>query len=149
MSKRFKFITIAAIIAMLVLLTTILADIKNTYIKLGTLTTELSQVKAEFNQYHTLVQKVNEIDNKFTRNLADAKAENDHRYNNVINDVARLQLNNGKPNQTSSAGMDDANACELTGETRQNYYLLRDDIITKDTMILGLQQYISRICLAE
>ncbi|RKS87316.1 prophage endopeptidase [Orbus hercynius] len=149
MSTRFKFILVIAIIAVFGLLVTILVDIKNTYVELGSVKTELVQVKSEFSQYQTLVQKVNEIDHKFTQELTDAKSENDKQYNNVINNIASLQLNNSKPNQTGSAGMDDANACELTGEARQNYYLLRDDIITKDNQVLGLQSYIKNVCLVE
>lgn len=146
MSTRFKFISIIAIMAIVALLITILIDIKNTYLALGSIKTELTQVKQEFTNYKTLVQKVNEIDNKFTQDLANAKAENNKLYDNVINGLGRLQLN---INKTTATSMDDANACELTGEARQNYYLLRDDIITKDKQILGLQDYINNICLSQ
>ncbi|WP_392559338.1 lysis protein [Orbus mooreae] len=154
MSTRFKFILVIAVIAIFALLITILLDIKNTYLELGSIRTELSQVKAEFTKYQTLVQKVNDIDTKFTQELTRAKAENNKLYNNVINGIGRLHLNAQQNNlqtnqQTSPSGMDDANTCELTGEARQNYYLLRDDIITKDAMILGLQEYIKNVCLAE
>lgn len=147
MSNRFKFIAIAAVIAVFVLLIAILVDIKNTYFELGSIKTELSQVKAEFEKYQTLVQKVSEIDNKFTKDLADAKAENNKLYDNVINGLGRLQLNISKAEQSTSASLDDGATCELTGEARQNYYLLREDIITKDNMILGLQEYINEVCL--
>lgn len=149
MPTRFKFITIVAVIAVFALLITILLDIKNTYLELSSIKTELSQVKAEFNQYQMLVQKVSEIDNKFTKELADAKVENDKLYNNVINGLGWLQLNISNAEQTEPPRLDDAKACELTGEARQNYYLLRNDIITKDNQILGLQAYINQICLSE
>lgn len=151
MPTRFKFITIVAVIAVFALLITILLDIKNTYLELSSIKTELSQVKAEFNQYQMLVQKVSEIDNKFTKELADAKAENNKLYNNVITGIGRLQLNisNAEQTTTTTASVANGTACELTGEARQNYYLLRDDIITKDNQILGLQAYINQICLSE
>lgn len=150
MPTRFKFITIVAVIAVFALLITILLDIKNTYLELSSIKTELSQVKAEFNQYQMLVQKVSEIDNKFTKELADAKAENNKLYNNVITGIGRLQLNISNAEQTTTtASVANGTACELTGEARQNYYLLRKDIITKDNQILGLQAYINQICLSE
>ena len=113
---------------------------------LGTIKTELTQVKQEFQNYQSLVQKVNDIDTKFSRELADEKAKNNELYNDVISGLGRLQLN---IKQTTATSVDDAKSCELTGEARQNYYLLRDDIITKDKMILGLQHYINEICLTE
>lgn len=147
MSTRFKFISIIAVMAIVALLITILVDIKNTYLALGSIKTELSQVKQEFTNYKTLVLKVNEIDNKFTEDLSNAKAENNKLYDNVINGLGRLQLNIDKATKATTTSMDDAKACELTGEARQNYYLLRDDIITKDNQILGLQAYINEVCL--
>lgn len=149
MSTRFKFIAIVAVIAVFALLITILFDIKNTYLELGSIKTELSQVKAEFNQYQTLVRRVSEIDTKFTQELTHAKAENNKLYNNVISGLGRLQLNISKAGQSTPTSMDDGTSCELTGEARQNYYLLRDDIITKDNQILGLQEYIKNIYLTN
>jgi len=146
MSTRFKFIAIVAIVAAFGLLIAIIIDIKNTYVELSSIKTELSQVKAEFDKYQILVQRVQDIDDKFTQELTHAKAENNKLYNNVINGIGRLQLNIDKATTTS---LDDAKACELSGEARQNYYLLRDDIITKDNQILGLQEYIKNVCLIK
>lgn len=146
MSNRFKLICIVIVLSIASLMWVILNDIRQTYLELGAIQHELSALSQQFQQYQKLVQKVNDIDSKFTQELTDAKAENLHRYNNVINHVARLQLNSSK---TATATLDDANACELTGEARQNYYLLRNDIITKDNVILGLQHYIREVCLAK
>jgi len=150
MSTRFKFIAIIAVITIVLgLLIAIVIDIKNTYTRVGVIEIELSQVKAEFDKYQILVQRVQDIDNKFTQELTHAKAENNKLYNNVINGLGRLQLNIDKTAKTTSTNMDDAKACELSGEARQNYYLLRDDIITKDNQILGLQHYIKDVCLVD
>jgi len=149
MSTRFKFIAIVAIVAAFGLLIAIIIDIKNTYVELSSIKTELSQVKAEFDKYQILVQRVQDIDNKFTQELTHAKAENNKLYNNVINGLGRLQLNIDKTAKATSTNLDDAKTCELSGEARQNYYLLRDDIITKDNQILGLQEYIKNVCLIE
>lgn len=150
MYNKFNFIVVMITIIIIVLISRILVDARNTYIELGEIKTELAKIESEFNHYHTLVQIVNDIDNKFTQELTNEKAENINRFNNVINHVARLQLNVNNANTKNTAtttGMDDAKTCQLTGEARQNYYLLRDDIITKDKMILGLQNYIRDICL--
>ncbi|WP_392552963.1 lysis system i-spanin subunit Rz [Orbus wheelerorum] len=146
MSNRFKLILASVAILILLFLGFIWIDIRNTYIELGGIKTELSQIKAEFKRYQVLAQKVRDIDDKFTQELTHAKAENNKLYNNVINGIGRLQLN---INKAATANLDDAKTCELTGETRQNYYLLRDDIITKDNMIVALQKYITNICLAN
>ncbi|WP_392552909.1 lysis protein [Orbus wheelerorum] len=149
MSVKLKLIIAIMVIAALGALIAIFIDINNTYTKLGVIEVELSQVKDEFKQYQKLVLKVNEIDSKFTQELTHAKAENNKFYNNVINGLGRLQLNIDKAAKPTTTNLDDAKACELTGEARQNYYLLRDDIITKDNQILGLQEYIKNVCLIE
>jgi len=146
MSNRFKLIYVSVAIFILLLLGFIWIDIRNTYIELGGIKKELLQIQAEFKQYQVLVQKVSDIDDKFTQELTHAKAENNKLYNNVISGIGRLQLN---INKATTTNLDDAKTCELTGQARQNYYLLRDDIITKDNMILGLQKYITSICLAN
>ncbi|WP_392560862.1 lysis system i-spanin subunit Rz [Orbus sturtevantii] len=146
MSNRFKLIFASAAVFILLFLGFIWVDIRNTYIELGGIKTELSQIKAEFKRYQLLAQKVRDIDDKFTQELTHAKAENNKLYNNVINGLGRLQFN---INKTATTNVDDAKASELSGEARQNYYLLRDDIITKDTMIIALQKYITAICLAN
>ncbi|WP_392559813.1 lysis system i-spanin subunit Rz [Orbus mooreae] len=125
MSTRFKFILVITMTTVFGLLITVLFDIKNTYLEFGSIKTELSQVKAEFNQYQMIVQKVNDIDNKFTHNLANTKSENNNLYDNVINDLGRLQFNLSKAEQSTTSSMDDGVFCELTGEARQNYYQLR------------------------
>lgn len=134
------------IISVLTFLFVLIFDARNTYIELGKIKAELVTIEKEFSRYQTLVKTVNDIDNKFTQELTNEKAENINRFNNVINHVARLQLNANNAN-TTTTGMDDAKTCQLTGEARQNYYLLRNDIITKDKMILGLQSYVNKICL--
>jgi len=146
MSNRFKLICASFAVLILLFLGFIWIDIRNTYIELGGIKTELSQIQAEFKQYRVLVQKVRDIDDKFTQELTHAKTENNKLYNNVLNGLGRLQLN---INKATTANLDDGKAYELTGEARQNYYLLRDDIITKDNMILALQKYITSICLAN
>jgi len=67
----------------------------------------------------------------------------------LSNGIARFQLNVDKTAKATTASMDNANACELVGEARQNYYLLRDEIITKDNQNLGLQVNIKKVCLVD
>lgn len=148
MFDRLKLMGIISCIGAFILLLMMFNHIRQTYLELNAIKHELSQVTTAFKQYQSLVEQVNNIDRKFTQELTDAKIENNKLYHNVIDGIGRLQLNikqTGK--QASTASLDDGSACELTGEARQNYYLLRDDILTKDAMILGLQTYIKQVCL--
>lgn len=150
MLNRFKVIGVMAVIVVLSLLLMIFYDIRQTYLELGAIKHQLSQVTAEFKQYQSLVDQVNSIDHKFTQELTDAKIENTKLYHHVIDGIGRLQLNiKQTTQQATTTSMDDETTCELTGEARQNYYLLRNDIISKDAMIRALQTYVNNICLTN
>ncbi|WP_392563219.1 lysis system i-spanin subunit Rz (plasmid) [Orbus sturtevantii] len=143
MTTKYKVITIISVISVFILLLGVI-DIKNTYIELSRLKNELSKIKSDFNQYKKLSVELDGINNKLTQELSDAKTENNKLYSNVINGLGRLQFNIDKATPSS---VDDEKTCELSGEARQNYHLLRDDIITKDKMIIGLQKYVHDVCL--
>lgn len=146
MSNRLKFISIVAVIAVFVLLLTILIDIRNTYVELGSIKTELTQVKKEFQGYKSLVQKVNDIDTKFTQELTDAKNENNRLYNNVITGIGRLQFN---INKTTTVSPTNAECARLDDSSQRNYFILRERIEQSRLQIEGLQSYIKEVCLNE
>lgn len=87
------------------------------------------------------------LDEKYTRELADAKAENDRLRADVVAGKRQLQLKATCANRTTSTpGMADAGAAELTADAELNYWRLRDGIETADKMIRGLQEYINTQC---
>ncbi|WP_256999307.1 lysis protein [Cronobacter sakazakii] len=45
--------------------------------------------------------------------------------------------------------MDDASTAELTPDARQNYFHLREQLVTAEKQILGLQEYIRTVVFDE
>uniref|UniRef100_UPI0035E3D6E3 lysis system i-spanin subunit Rz n=1 Tax=Atlantibacter hermannii TaxID=565 RepID=UPI0035E3D6E3 len=75
--------------------------------------------------------------------------------NQLERDVAagrkRLQISAKCPaiGSTASSGMDDASTAELTPDARQNYFHLREQLVTAEKQILGLQEYIRTVVFDE
>lgn len=90
------------------------------------------------------------LDAKYTGELADAKATIDQLERDVASGKRRLQLNaTCKSNSTGTSGMDDASTAELTPDARQNYFHLREQLVTAEKQILGLQEYIRTVVFDE
>ncbi|WP_312270082.1 lysis protein [Pseudescherichia sp.] len=91
------------------------------------------------------------LDAKYTGELRDAKATIVQLERDVASGKRRLQLNakcssNGT---TGTASMDDASSAELTPDARQNYFHLREQLVTAEKQILGLQEYIRTVVFDE
>ena len=98
----------------------------------------------------TRQREVAALDAKYTGELADAKATIDQLERDVASGKRRLQLNaTCKGNSTGTAGMDDASTAELTPDARQNYFHLREQLVTAEKQILGLQEYIRTVVFDE
>ncbi|HIG9583232.1 TPA: lysis protein [Escherichia coli] len=93
------------------------------------------------------------LDAKYTKELANAKAENDALRDDVAAGRRRLRVNARCPEAmretTGTTGVDNAGTAELTGDARQNYYRLRDGIATSEKMIRGLQEYVRTQCILQ
>ena len=90
------------------------------------------------------------LDAKYTGELQDAKATIDQLERDVATGKRRLQLNaTCKSNSSGSTGMDDASTAELTPDARQNYFHLREQLVTAEKQILGLQEYIRKVVFDE
>ncbi len=88
------------------------------------------------------------LDEKYTKELADAKATIDQLHDDVANGKRRLRLNASCEKQSSSASsMDDAASPRLTDSAQRDYFTLRDRIETASKQIAGLQEYIRTQCL--
>ncbi|MEB6223727.1 lysis protein [Pantoea anthophila] len=88
------------------------------------------------------------LDEKYTKELVDAKATIDHLRDDVTAGKRRLQLNATcqKQSATSTSGMDDAASARLTDAAQRDYFTLRERIEIAGNQIAGLQQYIREQC---
>ncbi len=111
---------------------------------------KLSQANATIADMQKRQRDVAELDAKYSKELADAKAENDALRDDVAAGRRRLLIHarcSGAVREaTGTPGVDDAGTAELTPGAREHYYRLRDGIETSDKMIRGLQEYIRTQC---
>lgn len=111
------------------------------------------QQQATLDQIETQRQAVAAIDIKHTKELADAKSENERLRADIASGTKRLQLNATctKPvsKTTGPASVDDVTGPELTPDARQNYFHLREQLVTAEKQILGLQEYIRTVVFDE
>ena len=109
------------------------------------------QQQATLDQIETQRQAVAAIDIKYTKELADAKSENERLRADIASGTKRLQLNATctKPvsKTTGPASVDDVTGPELTPAARRDYIDLRERIGIATTQIAGLQSYIRTQCL--
>ncbi|HHY6978303.1 TPA: lysis protein [Yersinia enterocolitica] len=98
-------------------------------------------------------QAVAAIDIKYTKELADAKSENERLRADIASGTKRLQLNATCPKPVSKAtgpaSVDDVTSPELTPAARRDYIDLRERIGIATSQINGLQAYITNVCLAK
>lgn len=89
------------------------------------------------------------LDDKYTKELADAKATIDKLHDDVATGKRRLQLNATCEKQSASrtTSMDDAASARLTDAAQRDYFILRERIEVAGKQIAGLQQYINDQCL--
>lgn len=118
---------------------------------------ELSKVakqqQATLDQIETQRQAVAAIDIKYTKELADAKSENERLRADIASGTKRLQLNATctKPvsKTTGPASVPDDASARLTNAAERDYISLRERIGIATSQINGLQDYITNVCLAK
>ncbi|EKN3337255.1 lysis protein [Yersinia enterocolitica] len=116
---------------------------------------ELSKVakqqQATLDQIETQRQAVAAIDIKYTKELADAKSENERLRADIANGTKRLQLNATCPKPVSKAtgpaSVTDDGSARLTESAERDYLSLRERIGIATSQINGLQAYITNVCL--
>ncbi|AOF14234.1 TPA: lysis protein [Yersinia enterocolitica] len=117
------------------------------------LTTVAKQQQATLDQIETQRQSVAAIDIKYTKELADAKSENERLRADIANGTKRLQLNATctKPvsKTTGPASIPDDASPRYDAEFERNYLSLRERIGIATSQINGLQAYINNVCLAK
>lgn len=114
-----------------------------------TATSSLKQANDTITGMQTRQRDVAALDEKYTKELADAKATIDQLHDDVATGKRRLQLNATCTNQSSTgtASMDDAATARLTDTAQRDYFTLREQIEVAGKQIAGLQQYIKEQCL--
>ncbi|MGE4743792.1 lysis protein, partial [Yersinia enterocolitica] len=115
------------------------------------LATVAKQQQATLDQIETQRQAVAAIDIKYTKELADAKSENERLRADIASGTKRLQLNatctKPVPKTTGPASVPDDASARLTNAAERDYLSLRERIGIATSQINGLQAYITNVCL--
>ncbi|MEN4974071.1 lysis protein [Pantoea eucalypti] len=113
-----------------------------------TASSNLKMAKDTITDMQTRQRDVAALDEKYTKELADAKATIDQLHDDVATGKRRLQLNAtcAKQSATGTASMDDAASARLTDAAQRDYFTLRERIEVAGKQIAGLQQYINEQC---
>ncbi|EJP3909208.1 lysis protein [Salmonella enterica] len=91
------------------------------------------------------------LDAKYTKEIADAKAENDALRDDVAAGRRRLLVNATCPamptgKSTSAASVDNAASPRLADSAQRDYFTLRDRLTTMQKQLEGAQDYIRTQC---
>lgn len=114
-----------------------------------TATSSLKQANDTIADMQTRQRDVAALDEKYTKELADAKATIDQLHDDVATGKRRLQLNATcqRHSAADTPGLDDAATARLTDAAQRDYFTLRERIEVAGKQIAGLQQYISEQCI--
>ncbi len=109
----------------------------------------LSLAKAAITDMQTRQRDVAALDAKYTKELADANAENNRLRADVVAGKRRLQIaaTCSKDETTGASGLADGSSPRLTADAELNYWRLRDGIATVTKQLNGLQEYVRTQCL--
>lgn len=149
--NRVTAILIAVLVASLFGLTYYHYRVKSLNRDVAELSKVAKQQQATLDQIEIQRQAVAAIDIKYTKELADAKSENERLRADIASGTKRLQLNATctKPvsKTTGPASVDDVTGPELTPAARRDYIDLRERIGIATSQISGLQDYVTNVCL--
>ncbi|EQA2423764.1 lysis protein [Escherichia albertii] len=111
---------------------------------------ELKLAEAIITDMQVRQRDVAALDAKYSKELADAKAENDALRDDIAAGRRRLRIRAVCPavrEATASSGVDDAASPGLTDSAQRDYFILRERAATSEKMIRGLQEYIRDQCI--
>lgn len=111
-------------------------------------TEQLSLAKDTIADMQVRQRDVAALDEKYTGELAYAKATIDQLERDVASGKRRLQLNARCPasGATGTGGMGDASSPRLTDSAERDYFTLRERIVTITRQVSYLQDYIRMQC---
>lgn len=110
---------------------------------------QLILANATITDMQTRQRDIAALDAKYTKELADAQAENDRLRADVVAGKRRLQIaaTCTKDETTGTSGLVDGSSPRLTADAELNYWRLRDGIATVTKQLTGLQEYVRTQCL--
>ena len=88
------------------------------------------------------------LDAKYTKELADAKAENDALRDDVAAGRRRLHIKAvcQSVREATASGVDNAASPRLADTAERDYFTLRERLITMQKQLEGTQKYINEQC---
>ncbi len=112
---------------------------------------ELKQANATIADMQQRQRDVAALDAKYSRELADARAENETLRADVAAGRKRLRINATCPGSVREApttsGVDNATGPQLADTVTRDYFTLRERLMTMHKQLEGAQDYIRTQCL--
>ncbi|WP_059227602.1 lysis protein [Escherichia albertii] len=111
---------------------------------------ELKQAIATIADMQQRQRDVAALDAKYTKELADAKAENDVLRNDVAVGRRRLHIKavcQSVREATTASGVDNAASPRLADTAERDYFILRERLMTMQKQLEGAQEYIRTQCI--
>ncbi|EPC8349450.1 lysis protein [Escherichia coli] len=114
---------------------------------------ELKLANATITDMQQRQRDVAALDARYTKELADARAENETLRADVAAGRKRLQINatcSGAVREaTAASGVDNATAPRLADAAEQDYFTLRERLMTMQKQLEGAQEYIRAQCIKQ
>ena len=110
---------------------------------------KLSQANATITDMQQRQRDVAALDEKYSRELADAKAENDALRDDIAAGRRRLHIKavcQSVREATTASGVDNAASPRLADTAERDYFTLRERLITMQKQLEGTQKYINEQC---
>ncbi len=111
---------------------------------------ELKQAIATIADMQQRQRDVAALDAKYTKELADAKAENDVLRDDVAAGRRRLHIKavcQSVREATTASGVDNATSPRLADTAERDYFTLRERLMTMQKQLEGAQEYIRTQCI--
>ena len=112
---------------------------------------ELEQANATITDMQQRQRDVAALDARYSRELADARAENETLRADVAAGRKRLRINANCPGSLRKApitsGVDNATGPQLADTVTRDYFTLRERLMTMHKQLEGAQDYIRTQCL--
>ncbi|HHQ9915005.1 lysis protein [Escherichia coli] len=112
---------------------------------------ELKQLTATIADMQQRQRDVAALDAKYSRELADARAENETLRADVAAGRKRLRINATCPGTvreaTGTSGVDNATSPRLEDTAERDYFTLRERLMTMQMQLEGAQEYIRTQCI--
>ncbi len=156
--SRIKAIIASVIICIIVCLSWAVNHYRNNAIaykdQRDTATHKLTLANATITDMTKRQRDVAALDARYTKELSDAKAENDALRGDVAAGRRRLLVNATCPavptgKSTSAARVDNAARPRLADSAQRDYFTLKERVTTMQKQLEGAQDYIRTQCLAQ